>query len=152
MRHSFGVAGWHPARRRTAAVAGGPVRAGARCSGPCRSQHAHHRNRQRLHRRLGGFVRQHRRTGDTSPSFAAPTAIVTVWRKGKVAGIWVNAESVTFDNVPSFYAVVASRPLDKLIQPATAALYKIGPANLKLDPIESAEPIPADRLHGSAMR
>ena len=40
---------------------------------------------------------------------------MTVWRKGKVAGIWVNAESVTFRNVPSFYAVAASRPVEELI-------------------------------------
>jgi uncharacterized protein (TIGR02186 family) len=59
---------------------------------------------------------------------------MTVWRKGKIAGIWVNAESVTFRNVPSFYAVAASRPLDELLAPGTAALYRIGVRNLKLDP------------------
>jgi uncharacterized protein (TIGR02186 family) len=58
---------------------------------------------------------------------------MTVWRKGKVAGIWVNAESVTFSNVPSFYAVSASRPLDDAVLPDTAALYRIGTANLKLE-------------------
>lgn len=80
--------------------------------------------------------------GDIIAVVRGPDRDMIVWRKAKVAGIWVNAESVTFDNVPSFYAVVASGPLDKLIQPATAALYKIGPANLRFEPIE---PVAADR-------
>jgi uncharacterized protein (TIGR02186 family) len=80
--------------------------------------------------------------GDIVAVVRGPDRDMTVWRKGKVAGIWVNAESVTFGNVPSFYAVVASQPLDKLIQPAAAALYKIGPANLRLEPIE---PVATDR-------
>lgn len=71
--------------------------------------------------------------GDIIAVVRGPDRDVTVWRKGKIAGIWVNAESVTFDKVPSFYSVVASRPLDQLILPATAALYRIGAANLKIE-------------------
>lgn len=81
--------------------------------------------------------------GDIIAVVRGPDRDMTVWRKGKVAGIWVNAQSVTFDKVPSFYTVVASQAVDKLIDPATAALYKIGPANLKLEPIE---PTAADRV------
>ena len=55
---------------------------------------------------------------------------MTVWRKGKVAGIWVNAEAVVFGNVPSFYAVAASRPVEEIIAPGPAALYRIGTGNL----------------------
>ena len=76
--------------------------------------------------------------GDIIAVVRGPERDTTVWRKGKVAGIWVNAESITFDNIPSFYAVVASRPLDQLIQPQTAALYKIGPTNLKFEPVGAA--------------
>ena len=49
--------------------------------------------------------------GDIIAVIRGPERELTVWRKGKVAGIWVNAESMTFSNVPSFYAVAASRPL-----------------------------------------
>jgi uncharacterized protein (TIGR02186 family) len=80
--------------------------------------------------------------GDIVAVVRGPDRDMTVWRKGKIAGIWVNAESVTFNNVPSFYAVVASRPLDQLVLPGSAALYRIGPANLKL---ETAKPIPPER-------
>lgn len=72
--------------------------------------------------------------GDVVAVVRGPDREMTVWRKGKIAGIWVNAESVTFRNVPSFYAVAASRPLDELLAPGTAALYRIGVRNLKLDP------------------
>jgi len=72
--------------------------------------------------------------GDVVAVVRGPDREMTVWRKGKVAGIWVNAESVTFRNVPSFYSVAASRPLDDLLTPGTAALYRIGLGNLKLEP------------------
>jgi uncharacterized protein (TIGR02186 family) len=65
---------------------------------------------------------------------------LTVWHKGKVAGVWVNAESVTFANVPSFYTVATSRPLDEILSPETAALYRIGTANLKLEADSTAAP------------
>jgi len=71
--------------------------------------------------------------GDIIAVVKGPEREMTVWRKGKVAGIWVNAESMTFTNVPSFYAVAASRPLDEAVLPDTAALYRIGAANLKLE-------------------
>ncbi len=58
---------------------------------------------------------------------------MTVRRKGKVAGIWVNAEPSPSANVPSFYAVAASRPLDEVLLPGAAALYRIGTDNLKLE-------------------
>jgi len=72
--------------------------------------------------------------GDVVAVVRGPDREMTVWRKGKIAGIWVNAESVTFRNVPSFYSVAASRPLDDLLAPGSAALYRIGLGNLKLEP------------------
>jgi uncharacterized protein (TIGR02186 family) len=78
--------------------------------------------------------------GDIIAVVRGPERDMTVWRKGKFAGIWINAESLTFDNVPAFYAVVASRPVEQLIQPATAALYKIGVAQLKYETVLPALP------------
>jgi uncharacterized protein (TIGR02186 family) len=80
--------------------------------------------------------------GDIIAVVRGPEREMTVWRKGKVAGIWVNADSMTFANVPSFYAVAASRPLDDAVLPDTAALYRIGTANLKL---EGKPPVGGDR-------
>jgi uncharacterized protein (TIGR02186 family) len=72
-----------------------------------------------------------------------PDHDVTIWRKGKVLGIWANAEAVTFANMPSFYAVGASRPLESILSPSAAALYRIGLANLKFTTKSDVAP---DRL------
>jgi uncharacterized protein (TIGR02186 family) len=72
-----------------------------------------------------------------------PDHDVTIWRKGKVLGIWANAEAVTFANMPSFYAVGASRPLESILSPSAAALYRIGLGNLKFTTKSDVAP---DRL------
>src|SRR5260370_35828916 len=81
--------------------------------------------------------------GDVIAVVRGPEREMTVWHKGKVAGVWVNAESMTFINVPSFYAVAASRPLDEALSPGAAALYRIGTTNLKL---ESKLPLTGERV------
>jgi uncharacterized protein (TIGR02186 family) len=81
--------------------------------------------------------------GDIIAVVRGPEREMRVWRKGKVAGVWINAESVTYTNVPSFYAVAASRPLDEVLSPEAAALYRIGAANLKL---ESKPPATGERV------
>jgi len=42
---------------------------------------------------------------------SGPSTPITVRRKEKRFGIWVNTESVTIDGAPSFYAVATSAPL-----------------------------------------
>jgi uncharacterized protein (TIGR02186 family) len=81
--------------------------------------------------------------GDVIAVVRGPEHEMRVWRKGKVAGVWVNAESMTYTNVPSFYAVAASRPLDEVLSPEALALYRIGAANLKL---ESKPPAAGERV------
>lgn len=46
---------------------------------------------------------------------AGPSAPVTVHRKDRVMGIWVNAETVEIDSAPSFYAVAASGPIEDVL-------------------------------------
>jgi len=70
--------------------------------------------------------------GDVIVAVRGPEREMTVRRKSRVAGIWVNTQQVTFVNLPSFYAVAASRPMADILSPATAAFYRLGIANLKL--------------------
>lgn len=44
-----------------------------------------------------------------------PPVAATVWRKDRVAGIWVNTDSVEVDHAPSFYAVAATAPLREIL-------------------------------------
>ena len=78
--------------------------------------------------------------GDVIVAVRGPEREMTVRRKSRVAGIWVNTQQVTFANLPSFYAVAASRPMADILSPAAAAFYRLGVANLKL---AAATPAPS---------
>ena len=69
-----------------------------------------------------------------------PTAPIRLREKQRVAGVWVNAESVRFASMPGFYAVASSRPIAKMIDERTAAIYEIGLANLSMSPIGFENP------------
>ncbi len=63
-----------------------------------------------------------------------PVQPLVVREKQQVAGIWMNVESARFRSAPAFYAVASSRPLSKLIDERTAAIYELGLENLSLSP------------------
>ncbi|MBV9859013.1 MAG: TIGR02186 family protein [Alphaproteobacteria bacterium] len=78
--------------------------------------------------------------GDVVVVVRGPEREMTVRRKSKILGIWANTRSVTFANVPSFYELAASRPIEEVLAPDTAALYRIGFGNLKIQPLSPARP------------
>jgi uncharacterized protein (TIGR02186 family) len=63
-----------------------------------------------------------------------PSRSITMREKSKIAGIWVNADSIKFRSAPSFYAIASSKPLRKLVDERTAAIYELGLNNLQLSP------------------
>lgn len=70
--------------------------------------------------------------GDVVVVVRGPVRREVVRRKERVAGIWVNRASVAFDEVPGFYFVASSRPLDEVARPATLRKYQIGLAQLTI--------------------
>ncbi|WP_416896937.1 MAG: TIGR02186 family protein [Minwuia sp.] len=70
--------------------------------------------------------------GDVVIVVKGPPQPLTVRRKERVAGIWVNTDSVTYEDVPSFYAVVSSRPLDEIAADRVLRRHDIGIRNLSL--------------------
>ncbi len=70
--------------------------------------------------------------GDLVVVVRGPTETVAVRRKDRVAGIWVNRETVEFENVPSYYTVATSRPLDEIAQLNFRILHQIGLDALRL--------------------
>ncbi len=68
----------------------------------------------------------------------APESQVVVRRKARVGGIWINADSQTFDKVPGFYHVAASRPLADLLPGAVLKSEQIGAENLSLPSLTSS--------------
>lgn len=55
----------------------------------------------------------------------APSRALTVWRKERRFGIWVNTERVRVAAAPGFYAVATTGPLDEILQPEWDARYRI---------------------------
>lgn len=52
---------------------------------------------------------------DVVIAVAGPSEPVTVRRKDRRFGIWVNTDVVVLDSAPSFYAVATTGPLDKVM-------------------------------------
>jgi uncharacterized protein (TIGR02186 family) len=52
---------------------------------------------------------------DVIVTIAGPSKPLTMRRKERVLGIWVNTDAVEIDAAPSFYAVATTRPLDQVL-------------------------------------
>lgn len=52
--------------------------------------------------------------GDIVVVVRGPLRAVTMRRKTRVAGVWVNTASLTFRDIPAFYSVASNRPLAEI--------------------------------------
>lgn len=77
--------------------------------------------------------------GDVIIVVRGPIADYSVRHKQRIAGIWLNADRVDFQAVPSFYAVASSRPLDDVITAVVQTREQIGINRLRLTPVERAD-------------
>jgi uncharacterized protein (TIGR02186 family) len=74
-----------------------------------------------------------RRSGyDIVVTVIGPRQTVVTWRKERVLAIWVNAESRTFVNAPSYLAVLANRPVEAIANPELQRRLQIGLNNILL--------------------
>ncbi|HOB15180.1 MAG TPA: TIGR02186 family protein [Novosphingobium sp.] len=69
-----------------------------------------------------------------------PTQSIVLREKQRIAGIWVNAASTEFRSAPTFFAVASSRPIKKIVDEKTAAIYELGLPWLQLSPIGAYDP------------
>lgn len=69
-----------------------------------------------------------------------PAQPITLRKKARVAGIWINTKSVRFESAPGFYSVSTSAPIHTLVDERTAAIYEIGVDNLQLSPASGNSP------------
>jgi len=90
--------------------------------------------------------------GDVAVVVRGPDREMAVRRKSRIAGIWVNSQEVIFANVPSFYFVAASRPLEEIVSPATAAFYRLGVTNLEMKPEGMTPPQVAEEFITALVR
>ena len=66
-----------------------------------------------------------------------PTDIIQR-RKEKRAGIWVNGETVIWQEAPSFYHMFSTSGLDKVADPSTLAQAMVGPLSVNLKLVRGA--------------
>lgn len=75
-----------------------------------------------------------KKTPDIVVVLKGPEQPIIMREKSKVAGIWVNADSIRFQSAPSFYALASSRPISAIADERTAAIYELGIGNIQLSP------------------
>ncbi|WP_299309236.1 TIGR02186 family protein [uncultured Croceicoccus sp.] len=69
-----------------------------------------------------------------------PLQSITLREKQKRLGMWINADSTNLRSAPSFYALASSRPVDRIVDERTAAIYELGLRWLQLSPIGTIDP------------
>lgn len=60
-------------------------------------------------------------------------------RKSNVAGIWINTHSITFESVPSYYAILSTRPLEEVTNPLVLREHDIGFEHVRMTPVQGWE-------------
>ncbi len=77
-----------------------------------------------------------------------PVRSIVLREKQKIAGMWINADSMEFRSAPSYFAVASSRPIAKIVDDKTAAIYELGLKWLQLSPIGVIDPKEQRRFSG----
>ncbi len=73
-------------------------------------------------------------TGEIAVLLEGPRARQTVWRKERIAGIWLNSDRMRFRNVPSYYALASTAPMASIAEPELLDQLELGPEHLRLQP------------------
>ena len=69
-----------------------------------------------------------------------PSEPIRLREKERFGGIWVNATSTDYRSAPSFFAVASTRPIDRIVDERTAAIYEFGTKYIQLSPSGVIEP------------
>lgn len=64
--------------------------------------------------------------GDVIIVISGPIRTEIVRRKTRIAGIWINADSRSFETVPAYYHVASTRPLSKVAPETLLKKFQIG--------------------------
>jgi uncharacterized protein (TIGR02186 family) len=83
--------------------------------------------------------------GDIAIVVKGPSRDLTVRKKDRFGPIWVNQDSVTFRDVPSFYRIASSRPLEEFAPPNLLSRFQIGSENIRLETVDDSV-LPTEEL------
>ncbi len=77
--------------------------------------------------------------GDVVVSVTGPRKAVKVRKKEKKMGIWLNSDTKIFYDVPSYYYVAATRPLEQLNAENILKINQVGIKNIRFEGAEEKE-------------
>ena len=81
-----------------------------------------------------------------------PQLDMTVRRKTRMLGIWVNREQVELLGLPGYYFLASTRPLDDIASVATVQRFHLGTANLEATTKGNIGPDEATAFRAAAIR
>ncbi len=81
--------------------------------------------------------------GDIVVVVRGPTKDEVVRRKGRFGPVWANADFATFRDVPSYYRVASSRPLEEFAPPMLLERRQIGLGTIRL--LNVGDTVPPDQ-------
>ena len=61
-----------------------------------------------------------------------PKGLVTVQKKEKILGVWVNTKKVNYINAPKYLSISSNRDIDKILNQKTQKISEIGLNNLNI--------------------
>ncbi|HVY99581.1 MAG TPA: TIGR02186 family protein [Dongiaceae bacterium] len=82
--------------------------------------------------------------GPSAPGGGLLGGTVDVRRKVRSFGIWVSGPYARFDNIPGFYAVAGSEPLEEIVTPDMRRRYQLGLDMMKTEAVQATTPDIAD--------
>jgi len=71
---------------------------------------------------------------DIVVTLEGPKTDVILRKKERVAGIWINRQSMTFDSVPESYSLASTRVIDTITTPLELSNVSIGISDIRLAP------------------
>jgi uncharacterized protein (TIGR02186 family) len=81
-----------------------------------------------------------------------PQLDMTVRRKKRMLGIWVNTEQVQLTGMPGYYFLASTRPLDDIASLATQQRFRLGTSSLEATTKVRISPDEANAFRAAAIR
>ena len=66
-----------------------------------------------------------------------PDHAITVRRRNRIAGVWINSDAARFEGMPAYYYLASTEPIPRVAPPEALTRYGIGLQNLKPSAIGS---------------
>jgi uncharacterized protein (TIGR02186 family) len=91
-------------------------------------------------------------SGDVIVVVRGPPQTRVVRQKERIAGIWVNRDEMAFSNVPGYYALAATRPLEEIADADFLAENQIGPDSLQFQIMGEGDPAAFEAFRAALIR